>query len=776
MNKLYASKNPFLIGLIAILAVSGILLSSCEEDNPVASDDGVEEVSAILADNYGNLLPETIVELHEGEVDINADLGVPIAIDTTDSDGTFSFEIKGKFIDKLYLRIQHPFIDGNAYLSLSDYKAKIKDSEEIEIKIQEKEECAQEVTISITLGGENTLEGNEKLIISQEDKKLLYLKPGNEGSYVADLCPGTYTFTIKIGDKTYSTIEEVEETTELLELELQMNNSEECCTGGIEVSIKDETGASINGVEVWLRNTKEGKEFNKKIMTEEGLAKFVEICEGKYEARISKEGYAVQEMLVEIDCGLTAEKNIVLKVKEEGDDCCDNILKVLVATDEGTKPIKGAKVLLRKNGKPIEDPRTDEEGMVTIDGICKGEGYSLLIEAEGHKVYESESFSFDCEEAKEMVIKLEKKEDEECCKGNLIVDVADKEGNALEEVEVWLRNLPGKKEFNKKVKTNDGRAAFEGICEGEYEIRVAREGYDVQEIEIGIECEKTTEISVKLEKKETEDCCDNILKVLVATDEGTKPIKGAKVLLRKNGKPIEDPRTDEEGMVTIDGICKGEGYSLLIEAEGHKVYESESFSFDCEEAKEMVIKLEKKEQEECCDNILSLKVKNEDGEAIKGAKILFKKDGKVIEDPRTNEDGMATIDGICKGDGYYIVVQAEGYQTREIEIEAFDCGEKQVYDITLEAKETECCEAWIKVIVMDNNENPIQDAVLIVRKNGKAIEDPRTNGDGEAVVDGLCEGEGYSILIKKDGYEPYESDNFTLKCTDEKVFTVKLSK
>jgi len=591
MNKLYASKNPFLIGLIAILAVSGILLSSCEEDNPVASDDGVEEVSAILADNYGNLLPETIVELHEGEVDINADLGVPIAIDTTDSDGTFSFEIKGKFIDKLYLRIQHPFIDGNAYLSLSDYKAKIKDSEEIEIKIQEKEECAQEVTISITLGGENTLEGNEKLIISQEDKKLLYLKPGNEGSYVADLCPGTYTFTIKIGDKTYSTIEEVEETTELLELELQMNNSEECCTGGIEVSIKDETGASINGVEVWLRNTKEGKEFNKKIMTEEGLAKFVEICEGKYEARISKEGYAVQEMLVEIDCGLTAEKNIVLKVKEEGDDCCDNILKVLVATDEGTKPIKGAKVLLRKNGKPIEDPRTDEEGMVTIDGICKGEGYSLLIEAEGHKVYESESFSFDCEEAKEMVIKLEKKE-----------------------------------------------------------------------------------------------------------------------------------------------------------------------------------------QEECCDNILSLKVKNEDGEAIKGAKILFKKDGKVIEDPRTNEDGMATIDGICKGDGYYIVVQAEGYQTREIEIEAFDCGEKQVYDITLEAKETECCEAWIKVIVMDNNENPIQDAVLIVRKNGKAIEDPRTNGDGEAVVDGLCEGEGYSILIKKDGYEPYESDNFTLKCTDEKVFTVKLSK
>lgn len=677
------TKSSVLLWLIALTATLSIFITSCsDEDNPVVVDDGVESLSATLVDGTGSPMPETVVELYEQDAAIQADLTEQIGIDTTDSEGNFSFDIKGKSIDKLKIKVRHIFVDEDGYLNLSEYKAKIKNGELVSLKVKEKKECVMEVKATVSLDGQE-LDGDEKLEIVLEGKKLLKAKANEDGSYTLNICPGTYRFRIKMGDTVYSTVEEIGNDMTEISLELTEEEKEsECCTGTVIIQFTDKEGNYLDGTQAWLRNLPEKKEFNKKIEIKDGKAVFEDVCEGEYEIRLAKEGYNVIEEKVSVACDDTKEYTFKMEMKESGEECCDNILSVTVKDKDG-KPIQGAKVLLLKDGKGIEDPRTNSDGKAVIDGICKDNGYRLVVTAEGFTGYEANLEDFGCGEERSKSITLEKKKEEECCKGNLQVIVKDKDGNYVSNAEVWLRNLPENKELNIKKKTEQGKVFFEGICEGKYEIRIAIDGYKVQEVMVEIDCEKTTEKAITLEKTETE---------------------------------------------------------------------------------------------ECCDNSLWLKVKDGEGKAIKGAKVYLKKAGKVIEDPLTNADGIIEIDGICKGDGYYVVIQAEGYDTKEMEIGSFGCGEGKEKVVEMSGKEKDCCNASLTVMVKDEDGNAIEGVAVILRRGGKAISDPRTNGDGIVNIEELCEGEGYSILVKKDGYGIYESENFGLDCDKNLEKSVKLKK
>ena len=72
--------------------------------------------------------------------------------------------------------------------------------------------------------------------------------------------------------------------------------------------------------------------------------------------------------------------------------------------------------------------------------------------------------------------------------------------------------------------------------------------------------------------------------------------------------------------------------------------------------------------------VLTVTVVDGSSNPIEGAAVKLWKNGAVIQTAQTNAQGVAIIDGICKGE-YGVSVLKTGYQTREFQfVIGPDCG------------------------------------------------------------------------------------------------------
>ncbi len=457
-------------------------------------------------------------------------------------------------------------------------------------------------------------------------------------------------------------------------------------------------------------------------------------------------------------------KGVKIKAKAQNDDCC-GVVNVLVK-DENGDPIEDAEVRLNQGEKKIAKKFTDSDGKTSFENVCEG-SYWFRIAKEGYKVIEEEFEIGECDTLDQEYEMIATEEDS-CCDG--ILKIYPKDSESGEKItNAYIKLWQDGKLIEKAQVNESGVAIIDNICEGKYGVDLIAEGYENIEFEVEFDCDEVKEIEKKLTKSD-EDCCDGIVFVVVKDSETEERLGGVKVRLWKGSEKIAEVKTNENGVAKFEDVCKG-GYQISILAEGYEGYEF-NFEIGCDEEKEFHKTITKKE-DSCCDGILKIYPKDsESGEKITNAYIKLWQDGKLIEKAQVNESGVAIIDNICEGK-YGVDLIAEGYENIEFEVE-FDCDEVKEIEKKLVAEEDQCCTAVLKLNIIDKEtEEAIEGAVVILKKNGKAIEDPRSDSEGKVEIDGICAPQKYVVVIEKEGYKRVEFELEYKKCYT-KTETVKL--
>jgi protocatechuate 3,4-dioxygenase beta subunit len=617
---------------------------------------------------------------------------------------------------------------------------------------EEKDSCCDGVVTFYPKDADGNVLNGTKVIL-YKDGKAIEDPVVKEGKAVIDgLCEGEYTVVFK--REGYEDMEfriEVGCDEEVEVSKTMTAKEEECCNGIIDFNLYNKDEARVNGT-IILK--KEGKE-NRSKKTEEGKARFEELCEGKYTIAIESEDYKRMEFTYEIKCDDSLTINKTLEATEEKDSCCDGIVTFYPKDADGNV-LNGTKVILYKDGKAIEDPVV-KEGKAVIDGLCEGE-YTVVFKREG---YEDMEFRIEvgCDEEVEVSKTMTAKE-EDCCEGVFQILLKDKDSGEKVNGTVVLKQ-EGKESRSKK--TDGGYAKFEELCEGKYTVVIETENHERMEFTVEIDCDKELEITKELTAKEDE-CCDGIFWIGL-TDEDGNNVNGTVVVIRE-GKETRSKKT-ENGSTYFEEMCKGK-YTIVVETEKHERLEF-TIEQGCNDTLEVSKKLELKE-EECCDNALTLYISDsKDSSNIENFTVKFWKDGKLVKEVKKSSGDK--IEEICKG-SYGISITKDGYEGVEFEME-FDCTQSKSIEKVLK-KKTDCCDAVIKTLVKDENNRAIEGAEVEYWLDGKVVAQGKTNADGGFAEDGLCLGE-YTIVIKKDGYQTIET---TMKVTECKTLqeTFKLKK
>lgn len=522
-------------------------------------------------------------------------------------------------------------------------------------------------------------------------------------------------------------------------LSVKMNTVDStCCDGVLTVTVKDHLGARMMGalVRIW----KNGSKLHQTYTDSLGVAVFTDLCKGAYGVDVIKTGYTEREFMFEINANCDpVNKTVVVEQLA----CCDGVL-TLVVRDSSNNPVPNAIVLVRKGSKVIEDPRTDANGRIVVDGLCEGH-YNYRISREGYKVIEGEfDINQSCDPVTREVTLVTVPG--VCCDGVLTVTVKDPQGQPIDGalVKLWKNGA-----VLKKVTTNaSGVAVFSDLCKGEYGVDVIKEGWTDREFGFAINenCDPVSKTVVM----EQLPCCEGVFTLIVRDGNGN-PVQGAKVLIRKGSKVIEDPRTDANGKIIVDGLCAGH-YNYRISKEGWKVVEGE---FDINENCDPVTREVTLEQVNttCCDGVLTLVVRDSLNNPVKGALVLIRKGEKIIADPRTDANGRIVVDGLCEGH-YTYRISKDGYKVVEGEFDINENCDPVTREVTLNA-ENICCSGVLKVIAVDSSNTPIEGATVRVWKNGAVLETATTNSNGRAVFDGLCAGP-YGVDVQKSGLKGRE--------------------
>ncbi|MCB2205783.1 carboxypeptidase regulatory-like domain-containing protein [bacterium] len=426
------------------------------------------------------------------------------------------------------------------------------------------------------------------------------------------------------------------------------------------------------------------------------------------------------------------------------DSCCSGVFILHVKNTAGEK-LQNIPVVIKKDGVIVQDPRTDENGKAVEDGLCPGV-YTFRIATETYKVYEGTfTINTSCEPV-EMTAVLEPKA-EVCCDGKLTVTVKDPQGQFImgATVRLWKNGV----KIAETTTSGNGIAVFEDLCGGKYGVGIVKEGWTGREFNFNINesCDPVSETVVM----EQVGCCQGVF-TLIVRDANNNPVQNAKVLVRKGSQVIEDPRTDANGKIIVDGLCKGE-YNYRVSKEGYKVVEGVfAINENCDPVtKEVTLE---SVTPECCSGVLTVTALDPQSQPIAGATVRLWHNGAMLRSAQTNASGIAVFDSLCTG-GYGVDVSKDGWTEREFEIGIGENCEPVAKTVVMEQQP--CCEGVLTLVVRDGNNNPVQNAKVLVRKGSQVIEDPRTDANGKIIVDGLCKGE-YNYRVSKEGYKVVEGE------------------
>ncbi len=641
-----------------------VLFFGCEKSSePITSE---YDYVGILLDEQDNPVPNAEVFLISTSDDKSTTLLGEniISVDTTDEDGVFAFKNIKMDISKLKLRIIH-----RDFKTFEDFFAKFIEKgkkNSARIKLAHHDNCCGKIIIH-TLTADSVPISGVQVRLNRNKEVVRKTHSNDHGTVVFEnVCPGQYW--LRVAKEHYQVIEYEFNLQECDTLEyyffLQAKESDTCCNGRIQVEVKDKSnGSVINGAKVKLRRGSDVITWGE--TKENQPVVFENLCPGKYNILVIKDGYKPIEREINLDCNQRLEVTAELEV----DTCCNGAIKVIVLNQEN-QPISQAKVNLWKNGVKIKDATTNNDGYVIFNNLCNGK-YGIDVIKEGFKAIEF-LIELGCNEEKVITKVIEHQSSpDSCCNGLLILRVKDKSTNESlngAKVKMWKHGAV----VNTAV-VSEGKVVFKNICPGTYGFSVIYDTYKTLEFELKFECNDTLEKTVYLEKESKDTCCNGKVILYVKDSTTNQPIVSANVSLWKGSTKINLLTTNENGRVVFENLCEGE-YSFGVTKEGYYGREF-TFKVDCNQTYEFVMRLlQKHSSDTCCTAKLKVRVIDDSTEtAISGAKVIIYHSGTAIADPVTNSEGWAYRENLCAPATYTVRVIKDGYQTKEFTVTFNEC-------------------------------------------------------------------------------------------------------
>jgi hypothetical protein len=439
---------------------------------------------------------------------------------------------------------------------------------------------------------------------------------------------------------------------------------------------------------------------------------------------------------------------------EHDDSCCGKVSFTVIGNNE---EINHAEVKLRQGDHLFSKAYTNDQGKLTFAHVCAGT-YGIRIAKDGYQVKEfSVTVGDDCDSVYQDVelVSNGTTSDDSCCHSTFDFTVKNSSNETLNGVQIRLRK--GDADYITK-NTENGGAHFTELCEGIYAVRIAKDGYAVQEFSIEVGCNTEGEITKTLQSLGggADSCCNGLIRIVAKNSNG-EIISGAKVRLWRGNTMIKQ-ETMHDG-VTWSGLCEG-NYSISISAEG---YTGQEFSFElgCNDTLDTFNKTLAAIQhndDSCCNGVLYLIV-NKDGtdQKVGGATVKLWKSGQVYKTGTTNDNGLVKLEGICEGT-YGVSILREGYATKEFDGVQFGCNDTLELHKAIVANGSDCCTGILKLRIKDSTDSSyLTGATCKIYKNGVLLETFTSGAEGWAMVDGLCGGNiTYAVVISKDGYHSKE--------------------
>ncbi len=540
-----------------------------------------------------------------------------------------------------------------------------------------------------------------------------------------------------------------------------------CCDGIAKLFVKDKDGKYIVGAKYKLY-------LNGKVIKEGSITSNSEpltldkLCEGKYSISINADGYNGVETNLTVSCKEPVSVSKILE-KKAADSCCDGIANIILK-DENGNLIPNAKIKLVLNGKVIKEVVTNGKDIVNLLGLCEGK-YRLLITADGYKGSESD-LVISCKEPANVNKILVKPTSDSCCDGIVKIYAKDASGKMLLGATVKLMQNG---QVVKSVVTNGtDPIIFSGLCQGPYKVLIAFEGYVAVDAEIQVSCEEPTTLIKILESNKKDSCCDGIAKLFIKDKDG-KYIIGAKYKLSLNGKVIKDGSVSNSNEpVTLDKLCEGK-YRLVITAEGYNAIEMD-VNVSCKEPVNVSKVMGKPTTDSCCEGIAKIYAKDKESKYLVGAKFKLYLNGKAIKEGTfTSANEPITLDKLCEGK-YSITISLDGYNSVEASF-TVSCKEPVTLIKVLEKKTTDsCCDGIAKFYVKNSEGKIIVGAKIKVFKGSTLIKEATISSEYEPfVLNGLCEGDGYSVSFSADGFSGIET-SFAVSCKEPVTISKSLTK
>ncbi len=483
--------------------------------------------------------------------------------------------------------------------------------------------------------------------------------------------------------------------------------------------------------------------------------------------RIDHEDFAPFE--IPVTDAVQGKDNKKVGVKLLHDSTCTGILEVNVK-NINDELIPNVEVRLNRADKLIRKAKTNESGKIVFEHVCPGE-YWVRLAKDGYKVIEKE-FAMEDGESKSLDFEMLFSEDDSCCNGIINFTVLDSlTGNPVENVKARL--WKGSSKIRELMTNADGKAAFERICDGEYQISYLKEGYFGEEFNFTMDCSDTLNITKQiLEKTNSDSCCNGIVYIFAKDSATNSAISNVLCKLWVDGKQVSDKKTSESGMVSFSGLCPGKyGFSMHHEQYGAKEFNLE---LECNDTVETHKALIRSLEDSCCDGEIEVTIKDkENGESLNNILTKLWKNGKLLT-KKNSENGKSKFTGLCMGE-YRIDLVSDKYESIGFEVKV-ECNQK--VQITKELEKTSqddsCCNGVVIVAPKDKESGELIRGALVKIWFGDKIVYQETVHESALIISNLCEGK-YQFTFIAEGYKSAEED-FTLGCNDTLEFPFYMQK
>ncbi|MBI5325049.1 MAG: carboxypeptidase regulatory-like domain-containing protein [Ignavibacteriae bacterium] len=457
------------------------------------------------------------------------------------------------------------------------------------------------------------------------------------------------------------------------------------------------------------------------------------------------------------------------------EDTCNGAVSLFTFNDKDSSALSDVEVRLFRTGSLIRKALT-KDGKLIFTKVCPGMYILRLYKPGFGLIYDSTYVNGN--DSIPLPLNYFMAQTDTCCHGLIGITVKDSvNGNVIEGASVYLWSGSMQSGFSKT--DENGNVLFTDICEGDFTIKIVKEGYNYIYITtLHMNCNDTNFSTQYMVKKTSSDsCCTAVLISKVTDAKDSSAIEDATVyVLMPDGKKIQGT-TDNNGIFTATGLCAPATYTVKAFKDGYNYQYMQLIYIRCDTVTMKIPLTKKSDSDSCCHGIVDVTViDSSTGNNLKGVSVALYLGSSKIGIYNSDANGHVLFNNICPGD-YTLKMQKDGYNMKYVNL-SMKCNDTNISTQYLSGNKQNdsCCTAKINVTVLDSADNsPIEGTTVYIFRTGSQTIQGTTGSNGEFSAVNLCAPAAYTVKVTKSGYS-YMYTNVQYTICDTKNLTITLMK